>query len=164
MQTPTFTGFKKRKTDYNCSNVAVEMLPNITQSHHSTSPISSEECERFQNIHPLLDWYKHDLRTGRLSYDDFSELMNPDNDIELINLLAQIGIIDDSKQCLMCGGYMKKHKEGAHWFWLCRKRVDGVKCQILKEKEHTHWYFARRQQIIDSAYSPDSMAFCPPSV
>ena len=69
MQTSTFTGLKQKalvdlrnfssdediplKTDYNCSNVAVEMLPNIIHTHHSTSPIPSDECERFQNVHPL---------------------------------------------------------------------------------------------------------------
>ena len=51
------------KTDHNCSNAAVEMMPNITQTHHSTSVIPSDECERFQNVHSLLGWYKHDLRT-----------------------------------------------------------------------------------------------------
>ena len=69
MQITTFTGFKRKalvdltnfssdediplKTCYNRSNVAGEILPNITQTHHS-SPIPSYECERFQNVHPLL--------------------------------------------------------------------------------------------------------------
>ena len=61
-----------------------------------------------------LSWYKHDPGTGFLSYDDFSDLMKPDNDIQLIELLEQIGVIADSNPCMMCGGFMKKHKEGAH--------------------------------------------------
>ena len=117
------------KTDHNLCSDAVEMMPNITE----TSRIPSYERERFQNVHPLLGWYKHDLRTGFLPYDDFSDLMKPDNDIQLIELLEQIGVIADSNPCMMCGGFMKKHKEGAHWFWICRRRVEGVKCQIKKK-------------------------------
>ena len=115
MQTPPSTGLKRKplvdltnvssdediplKTD--CSNLAVDLLPIITRARTATSLISSEECERFQNVHPLLGWYKHDLRTGLLSYDNFCELMNPGKDIELINLLAQIGVLADSNQCMM---------------------------------------------------------------
>ena len=121
------------KTDHISCSDAVEMMPNIME----TSQSPSYERERFQNVHPLLGWYKHDLRTGFLSYDDFSDLMKPDNDIQLIELLEQIGVIADSNPCMMCGGFMKKHKEGTHWFWICRSRVNGVKCQKKKKSIST---------------------------
>ena len=57
---------------------------------------------RFQNVHPLLSWYKHDLETSVLSYD----FMNADDDVKLINVLTEIGVIADSNTCLLCGGSM----------------------------------------------------------
>ena len=60
--------------------------------------------------------------------------MNYDTDVELMNLLAQIGVIADSNQCMLCGVDMKKHTTGAHWFWICRRRFDGVTCQRKQKK------------------------------
>ena len=67
----------------------------------NTKPIEIDD-NRFQNVHPLLSWYKHDLETGVLSYDKFMELMNPDNDVQLINVLTEIGVIADSNTCERC--------------------------------------------------------------
>ena len=39
---------------------------------------------------------KHDLETGFLSYNSFRQLMNPENDLPLMNLLTEIGVIADS--------------------------------------------------------------------
>ena len=50
------------------------------------------DTDRFQNVHPLLGWYKHDMETGILSYDTFMDLIKPDNVIELLNLMTQIGV------------------------------------------------------------------------
>ena len=61
---------------------------------------STSDTDRFQNVHPLLGWYKHDLKTGGLSYDTFMDLMDPDNDILLLNLLTQIGVIAKENTCL----------------------------------------------------------------
>ena len=46
------------------SNIAVDLLPIMTHARNATRSISSEDCEHFQNIHPLLGWCKHDLHTG----------------------------------------------------------------------------------------------------
>ena len=73
-------------------------------------------------------WYKHDFETGVLPYDKFMELMNQSNEVQLINLLTNIGIIADSNTCLLCGGAMRKVKDGNHWFWVCTRRVNGIKC------------------------------------
>ena len=34
----------------------------------------------YQNVHPLLGWYKHDLETGHFSYDQFEKLMSTENE------------------------------------------------------------------------------------
>ena len=101
----------------------------------------SSDNTRFQNVHPLLGWYKHDLLTGILSYDSFMQLMNPDNDLPLMNLLTEIGVIADSNQCLLCGGQMQKRKYGAHWVWLCNRRVNVVKCNKGKKSVRTGTIF-----------------------
>ena len=93
----------------------------------------------------MLAWYKHDLNTGELSYDKFCSLMQPEHDFELINLLIEIGLIADTNPCLLCGGQMHKFKEGDHWFWICCRRVDGVKCQRNKKSIRTGTIFGNSQ-------------------
>ena len=89
----------------------------------------------------MLAWprYKHDLNTGELSYDKFC------SHFELINLLIEIGLIADTNPCLLCGGQMHKFKEGDHWFWICCRRVDGVKCQRNKKSIRTGTIFGNSQ-------------------
>ena len=114
---------------------AVEMLPVIGEKDPVL--VDGAYSERFQNVHPLIGWYKHDLNTGILSYDQLMNLMNPDNDIPLMNLLTEIGVISTDNQCLLCGGPMRKVKEGPHWFWICTRRVNGVKCNKGKKSVRT---------------------------
>ena len=118
-----------RKTDN--TNLAEDFLPIVTDSK-----LGSE--------------IKHDLKTGELSYDKFSSLMQPENDLELINLLTEIGLISNSNPCLLCGGFMHKFKEGDHWFWICRRRVDGVKCQRNKKSIRTGTIFGNSQLSLRS--------------
>ena len=92
------------------------MLPIICNKNELPVVVADEK--RFQNVHPLLGWYKHDLQTGILLYESFMQLISPDNDRPLMNLLTEIGMIADSNQCLLCSGQMKKPKYGAHWVWL----------------------------------------------
>ena len=97
----------------------------------------AQDPKCFQNVHPLLGWERNDLPTGVLLYAEFCNLMKPDNDVQLVDLLTQVGVFADSNPCLICGGDMRKVKEGEHWFWICRSRVNGVKCQKKKKSIST---------------------------
>ena len=117
----------------------LNMLPTTCESNELH--VAVDDDKRFQNVHPLLGWYKHDLETGILSYDSFMQLMDPSNELPLLNLLTEIGVIADSNQCLFCGGEMKRMKHGAHWVWMCTRRVEGVKCNKGKKSIRTGTIF-----------------------
>ena len=57
-------------------NSVHDFMPCLGDKEH-TKAVETDD-KRFQNVHPLLSWYKHDLETGVLSYDKFMELMHPD--------------------------------------------------------------------------------------
>jgi len=116
-------------------NNVLDLMPCLDDKEN-TKPVELD-VSRFQNVHPMLSWYKHDLETGVLSYDNFMALMNPDNDVQLINVLTQIGVIAETNTCLLCGGSMRKKKDGEHWFWVCMRRVNGVKCNKGKNSVRT---------------------------
>ena len=44
--------------------------------------------DRFQNVHPLLSWYKFDLNTSHMSCEEFMNLIDPKNDEKLITFLT----------------------------------------------------------------------------
>ena len=113
-----------------CNNV-LDLMPRL-QDKENANPDQNDDT-RFQNVHPLLAWYKHDLETGIFSYDKFMDLINPINDAQLVKLLTEIGIVAASNTCLLCGGSMRMMKDGEHWFWVCMRRVDGVKCNKGKK-------------------------------
>ena len=60
------------KSDKKYENM--DMMPLISHEKAVTTDIVDDT--RFQNVHPLLGWYKHDLLTGIMSYDSFMQLMN----------------------------------------------------------------------------------------
>ena len=68
-------------------------------STNDCANVDESDHDRFQNVHPLLGWYKHDLEAGILSYDKFMNLMQPANDIQLLNLLTQVGVIATDNDC-----------------------------------------------------------------
>ena len=43
----------------------------------------------YQNVHPLLPWYKHDLETGHISYEQFQRLMSVEHEEELLDFCMQ---------------------------------------------------------------------------
>ena len=58
------------------------MLPqHVDKENTSVKPL---DADRFQNVHPLLPWYKYDLNNSCMSYDAFMHLINPKNDAEMI--------------------------------------------------------------------------------
>ena len=134
--------YLKSDNKYSVQDLLPILEDNVdTNSSKPASIFEDLSSDRFQNVHPLLGWYKHDLNTGVLSYDDFNNLMQPENDVQLINLLSEIGVIADHYKCLLCGGDMNKVKDEGHWFWICRRRVNGVKCQRKKKSIRTGTIF-----------------------
>ena len=100
-------------------NQAIALFPQLPRKVAAITV--AQNPKRFQNVHSLLGWYEHDLQT----------------DVQLVDLLTQVGVFADSNPCLICGGDMRKVKEGEHWFWICRSRVNGVKCQKKKKSIST---------------------------
>ena len=81
-----------------------------------------------QNVHPLLDMYQNDIVTSHTGYAKFSDLVSMDNEMKLLDFLADMGIIAKYHQCEFCGGQMRKSKQGNIWYWICTRRVNGQKC------------------------------------
>ena len=69
----------------------VDMLPTKTDKEN-TMP-TQLLGDRFQNVHPLLSWYKFDLNTSHMSCEEFMNLIDPKNDENLITFLTETGII-----------------------------------------------------------------------
>ena len=70
------------------------------------------------------------------------QLLDPANDVYLIELLTSLGVIAVSQQCKFCGGPMRKFKEKIYWYWICTRRVNGVKCNRGK-------YSIRQGTVLD---------------
>ena len=116
----------------NCS--ASDFLPileNVKNADADTNT-SFESSRHYQNVHPFLGWYKHDLQTKHMSYDKFMELTNVNNEKMMYDFLMDVGLIPKSRQCQFCGNHMRV-KQDKHWFWICTRRVDGVKCNRGKK-------------------------------
>ena len=86
-----------------------------------------------QNVHPMLAFYQHDLKTDTMSHDAFARLLAPDNELDLLQFLSQAGVIACQQICKFCGGQMHFHKSGKTWYWICTRRVDGIKCNRGKK-------------------------------
>ena len=112
---------------------AMDLMPIFTNEYAVEIPSKADLNPREQNVHPLLGWYKHDLETGVLSYDALQNLLRPENDIQLLNLLTDVGMIAKSRQCQFCGSYMRRKKDGEHWFWICTRTTGGKKCNRGKK-------------------------------
>ena len=81
-----------------------------------------------QNVHPALALFDHRLQTATLSHEDMCTLLNPDNEKQLLILLSETGAIANKQQCKFCGGPMHFEKQGNTTYWVCNRRVNGVKC------------------------------------
>ena len=47
-------------------------------------------------------------------------------------ILSNVGLIPPARQCQFCGSNMRIKKD-KHWFWICTRRVAGVKCNRGKK-------------------------------
>ena len=57
-----------------------DFLPILNETIHHENKSDKEFTRNYQNVHPILPWYKHDLQTPHISYEDFLDLTNPDNE------------------------------------------------------------------------------------
>ena len=81
----------------------------------------------------MLGWYKAELETGQFSYDQFQSLMSVENEEQLLDFLVEVKLLAKDRPCLLCGGMMRRKKDGKHFFWICTRRVRGVKCNRGKK-------------------------------
>ena len=111
-----------------------EMLPKIEGSDDKENYDKNAFPDKLylQNVHPFLAMYKHDLVTEHMLYADFTQLVSYDNEIGLLQYLTDLGLLNVSQQCVNCGGMMRKMKQGNVWYWICTKRVNGIKCNNHK--------------------------------
>ena len=56
-----------------------------------------------QNVHPYLALYKYDLKTDSLSHSDISRIQAPNNELEMLHLLQETGVIAFPKKCVARG-------------------------------------------------------------
>ena len=131
------------QNSFKCTTIE-DMLPTKTDKENHFSTTFSED--RFQNLHPLLPWYKHDLNSTSMSYDQFMQLIDPRNDDgQLIRFLTDLGVMASSNLCLNCGRNMRQVKEGTNWFWLCSRTVNGIRCNKGKKSIRTGTIFDNSQ-------------------
>ena len=116
----------KRKAYEHLTN-APDMLP-VFDMNELPTKTDCNVCCNAQNMHPILPHYQYDLVTESMSHDAISILLNPSNETQLITFVQGCGIIAAAQQCVYCGGGMRLKKDKTSWFWLCTRRVDGVKC------------------------------------
>ena len=62
-----------------------------------------------------------------MSHDQLSSLFRTENEFELVDLLHETGVIAKTHQCKYCGGAMHIKKQGNYLYWICQRRVNGVK-------------------------------------
>ena len=103
-----------------------------------------------QNVHPYLAFYQHDLKTESLSHTDPCTLLAPDNELGLLAMLQETGVIAKEQQCKFCGGKMHFHKQGNTWYWICTRRVNGAKCNRGKFAVRDGTFFGNSHLPIDT--------------
>ena len=131
-----------------CSRIdATMMMPHLT----STEPIAVF----VQNKHPILAMYKDDAISDDMSFSQLNDLLNMENEEKLLSFLTEIGIIAKQHICEFCGGNMRKAKQGNIWYWICYRRVNGIKCNRGKFGvrkgtflDHTHLTIQNVTRII----------------
>ena len=132
----------KRKPLSDCTNIengnnthskkhrlfAVEDMMPHTSPVKTNHDVEEVKTIYLQNVHPMLAMYKNDLVTDHMSFNTFSDLLAMDNETKLLDFLTELGVIAKHYQCEFCGYQMRKVKQRGVWYWLCTRRVAGLKC------------------------------------
>ena len=103
-------------SNYFCKD---DFLPILNESVDNEDKSDKEFTRNYQNIHPGLPWYKHDLLTSHIGNV-------PDNEKEMYNFLTEVGLVPSSRQCQFCGNSMHIVKDKS-LFWIFTRKVNGVK-------------------------------------
>jgi len=103
-----------------------DFLPILNETIHHENKSDKEFTRNYQNVHPILPWY-NDLQTSHVSYEDFLDLTNPDHERKMYEFLTDVGLIPSFRKCQFCGNNMRIVKDKS-LFWICTRRVNGVKC------------------------------------
>ena len=102
-------------------------LPITPVEQDNSIPVSKSNIH-YQNVHPVLPSYKHDLHTTTMSPDQLSFLLRDENEAKLVKLLQDTGVFAKIQNCKFCGGNMKINQMKTCWYWVCYRRVNGIKC------------------------------------
>ena len=80
----------------------------------------------------MLAMYKDDLKSDDMSFAQLNDILSMDNEDKLLTFLTDHGILAKGHVYEFCGGSMHKVKQGNIWYWICYRRVNGVKCNRAK--------------------------------
>ena len=119
---------KMHKELLKLSHVDATQLMPISINTEEDLMSNKENNIYLQNKHPLLAMYKHDVPSDDMSFSDLTNMLSLDDETQMLEFITDMGLIATFHQCEFCGGQMRKVKQGNIWYWLCTKRVDGVKC------------------------------------
>ena len=70
------------------------------------------------------------------------------------------GILAKGHVCEFCGGSMHKAKQGNIWYWICYRRINGVKFNRGKFGERKGTFLDHTHLTINSERNKDDMEFC----
>jgi len=110
-----------------------------------------------QNIHPSLAMFKCDGEpSSNVSWTHLQQLLNPDAELDLYDFLTKHGLIATHQQCEFCGAYMNRVTDNGRLYWMCRRRVRGLKCNKGKKSFRTGTIFGdcnlTVQQLVTNFY------------
>ena len=82
-----------------CTNKSIRIA-----TQYSTTNLCAEHS-------PLLAMYTNELVTSHMGFAKFSELVSLDNEMKLLEFLADTGLLAKYHQFEYCGGQMRKSKQ-----------------------------------------------------
>ena len=141
---------KKPQTEVlkHCQMKPSQLMPIVENTN--LKPNLDENCVRkifLQNKHPLLAMYNAEVQSDDMSFSQLNELICSEDETNLINFLTEVGIFARFHQCEFCGLQMRKVRQGHIWYWICTRRVNGVKCNRGK-------FGVRRGTFLDHTHFP----------
>ena len=116
---------QSKQSEYKNNFCTDDFLPVSNTSICDEDKSDKEFTRNYQNVHPVLAWYKHDLPTSHLSYEKKLELTHPDNEKMLYAFLTEVCLIPSSRQCQFCGNSMRIVKDKS-LFWICTRTTSPI--------------------------------------
>ena len=72
----------------------------FTEQHDNNNSATFEQ--NFQNVHPMLPWYKYDLETKHMRYEKLHNLLSLDSELQLLDFITGVNLIAKDRPCLTC--------------------------------------------------------------